>query len=150
MQRLVQADMKMSAWYNTMRWRSSCCPNQLDNRYSFILTRRNRESKLASQRYDERREQKKFYDKSPGDTYPMLSYRACYGPEHLLIEEWDLGVKMRTRSSAKPSWIKSFIERILWDGHRRQRPTILTIKQKKSIGFTNDYTLLSLTYSVKG
>ena len=44
-----------------------------------------------------RDENKKFYNMSPGDTYLMLSCRACYGPEHLLIEEWDLGVKMRTR-----------------------------------------------------
>ena len=48
MQRFVQADMKVSAWYKTMRWRSSCCPNQLDRRYSFmLLTERSQISHLS-------------------------------------------------------------------------------------------------------
>lgn len=37
MQRWVHGVSVPSAWYSTIRWMSSCCPSQLDSRYSWIL-----------------------------------------------------------------------------------------------------------------
>lgn len=37
MQRCVHGVIRTSHWYRTILWMSSCCPNQLDRRYSLML-----------------------------------------------------------------------------------------------------------------